>query len=184
MDEIDYKLRSQNPTLISHVSMARIIKHIFAFVLRLCDFSIVFLQAISKLIETIKKKKDISKVNNFLDNYDFLNIFSLVFILFLYIHIFFSFLQISEFKLLLTKCNSDDSIVSTSACQALVVLGETGLWDVKSALATFMACLSSLKYVLLTYVHITYVHLKRTVSVQCVIYNMYLFPIMHQYHKF
>jgi len=42
MDEIDYKLRSQNPTLISHVSMTRIIKYIFAFVLRLCDFSNVF----------------------------------------------------------------------------------------------------------------------------------------------
>ncbi|EGI66847.1 Uncharacterized protein G5I_04654 [Acromyrmex echinatior] len=90
MDEIDYKLRSQNPTLISH--------------------------AISKLIEAIRKKleteeKDISKI--------------------------------SEFKLLSTKCNSDDSIVSTSACQALFILGETGLWDVKSALATFMACLAS-----------------------------------------
>ncbi|KAG5313703.1 FOCAD protein, partial [Acromyrmex insinuator] len=92
MDEIDYKLRSQNPTLISH--------------------------AISKLIEAIRKKleteeKDISKI--------------------------------SEFKLLSTKCNSDDSIVSTSACQALFILGETGLWDVKSALATFMACLASSK---------------------------------------
>ncbi|KYM96532.1 hypothetical protein ALC62_12796 [Cyphomyrmex costatus] len=71
MDEIDYKLRSQNPTLVSH--------------------------------------------------------------------------YISEFKLLSTRCNSDDFIVSTSACQALFVLGETGLWDIKSALATFMACLSSSK---------------------------------------
>ncbi|KAL6256360.1 hypothetical protein P5V15_012477 [Pogonomyrmex californicus] len=91
MDEIDYKLRSQNPTLISY--------------------------AISRLIEIIRKKlieeKDISKI--------------------------------SEFKLLSSKCNSEDSIVSTSACQALVVLAETGLWDIKSALATFMACLSSSK---------------------------------------
>ncbi|KMQ95847.1 hypothetical protein RF55_3913 [Lasius niger] len=92
MDEIDYKLKSQNPTLISH--------------------------AISKLIDVIKKKleveeKDISKI--------------------------------AEFKLLSSKCNSDDSIVSTSACQALIVLVEIGLWDVKSALASFMACLSSSK---------------------------------------
>ncbi|XP_011160080.1 focadhesin [Solenopsis invicta] len=91
MDEIDYKLRSQNPTLISH--------------------------AISKLIEIIRKKLEVEK----------------------------DILKISEFKLLSSKCNSDDSIVSTSACQALVVLGETGLWDVKSALATFMGCLSSSK---------------------------------------
>ncbi|XP_072755214.1 focadhesin [Anoplolepis gracilipes] len=92
MDEIDYKLKSKNPTLISH--------------------------AISKLIDVIKKKleveeKDISKI--------------------------------AEFKLLSSKCNSNDSVVSTSACQALIVLVETGLWDVKSALASFMACLSSSK---------------------------------------
>ncbi|XP_050466238.1 focadhesin isoform X2 [Cataglyphis hispanica] len=53
--------------------------------------------------------------------------------------------HIAEFKLLSSKCNSNDSIVSTSACQALIVLVETGLWDVKSALASFMACLSSSK---------------------------------------
>jgi len=39
MDEIDYKLRSQNPTLISHVSMARIIKHIY---LHLCSNCVIF----------------------------------------------------------------------------------------------------------------------------------------------
>jgi len=42
----------------------------------LYEYSIVFSQAISKLIEAIRKKleteeKDISKVNYFLDNYDF-----------------------------------------------------------------------------------------------------------------
>lgn len=68
---------------------------------------------------------------------------NLIFILFLYNFL----LQIAEFKLLSSKCNSNDSIVSTSACQALIVLVETGLWDVKSALASFMACLSSSKYV-------------------------------------
>ncbi|XP_011872264.1 PREDICTED: focadhesin [Vollenhovia emeryi] len=92
MDEIDYKLRSQNPTLISH--------------------------AISKLIEVIDKKLETEEKN---------------------------ISKISEFKLLSSKCNSEDSIVSTSACQALVVLGESGLLDVKSALATFMALLSSSK---------------------------------------
>jgi len=66
-----------------------------------------------------------------------------LFILFIYI----SLLQIAEFKLLSSKCNSNDFIVSTSACQALIVLVETGLWDVRFALANFMACLSSSKYV-------------------------------------
>jgi len=42
----------------------------------LYEYSIVFSQAISKLIEAIRKKleteeKDISEVNYFLDNYDF-----------------------------------------------------------------------------------------------------------------
>lgn len=67
-----------------------------------------------------------------------------------YLYIFFyyiSLLQIAEFKLLSSKCNSTDSIVSTSACQALIVLVATGLWDVRPALASFMACLSSSKYV-------------------------------------
>lgn len=70
MDEIDYKLRSQNPTLISHVSIARKIGGMFCAVI-LYNYSITaFLQAISKLIEAIKKKleaeeKNISKVNNF-----------------------------------------------------------------------------------------------------------------------
>ncbi|XP_077265595.1 focadhesin [Temnothorax americanus] len=92
MEEIDYKLRSKNPILISH--------------------------ATSKLIEIIKKKLETEEKN---------------------------ISNISEFKLLSSKCNSEDSIVSTSACQALVILGETGLWDIKCALATFMACLSSSK---------------------------------------
>lgn len=92
MDEIDYKLKSQNPTLISH--------------------------AISKLIDMVKKKLEVEEKD---------------------------ISEIAEFKLLSTKCNSDDFIVSTSACQALIVLVEIGLWDVKSALASFMACLSSSK---------------------------------------
>lgn len=118
--------------------------------MQLYCYLIVLLQAISKLIDVIKKKleveeKDISKVNRVLIlmiiiyNY----MINLPFVLLLYI----SPLQIAEFKLLSSKCNSDDSIVSTSACQALIVLVEIGLWDVKSALASFMACLSSSKYV-------------------------------------
>lgn len=71
MDEIDYKLKTQNPTLISHVNISIIsnIDYIYLYLVQLC-YSIVFQQAISKLIDAIKKKleteeKDISKVNNF-----------------------------------------------------------------------------------------------------------------------
>lgn len=72
MDEIDYKLKTQNPTLISHVNISMIsyIDYIYLYLVQLCS---IFQQAISKLIDAIKKKleteeKDISKVNNF-NNY-------------------------------------------------------------------------------------------------------------------
>ncbi|KOC63321.1 Focadhesin [Habropoda laboriosa] len=93
MDEIEYKLGSKNPVLISH--------------------------AISKLFDTIKKKKCDQQTN----------------------HIS----KIAEFKLLLTKRDSTDVTLSITACQALSALVENGLWDINEALSTFTSSLSSIK---------------------------------------
>ncbi|XP_054010587.1 focadhesin isoform X1 [Hylaeus anthracinus] len=93
MDEIEYKLESSNPVLISH--------------------------AISKLYDSIKKKR---------------NDESTVIIT-----------NLAEFKLLSTKCNSTDTTLSLSACQALIMLVENGLWDISDALSTFTSNLSSIK---------------------------------------
>ncbi|EFN80200.1 Uncharacterized protein KIAA1797 [Harpegnathos saltator] len=92
MDEIEYKLKSQDPTLISH--------------------------AISKLVQTIIEKSSKEE--------DIRNI--------------------PEFQTLTLKCNSDDPMVSTSACQALVILVKVGLYTSKSAIATFLSVCSSKNY--------------------------------------
>ncbi|XP_076235300.1 focadhesin isoform X2 [Calliopsis andreniformis] len=93
MDEIEYKLESTNPVLISH--------------------------AISKLIYSIKKKMDDQTTD----------------------HIS----KVAEFKLLLTKRDSTNMVLSMSACQALIALVEDKLWDIREALATFVSNLSSIK---------------------------------------
>ncbi|XP_076762769.1 focadhesin [Xylocopa sonorina] len=93
MDEIEYKLQSNNSVLISH--------------------------AISKLFESIKKKKCDRQTD----------------------HIS----KIAEFKLLLTKVDSMDVTVSMSVCQALIALAENGLWDINEALSTFTSSISTMK---------------------------------------
>ncbi|XP_032674486.1 focadhesin-like [Odontomachus brunneus] len=92
MDEIEYKLKSQDPTLISH--------------------------AISKLVQIIIEKSKLEK----------------------------DIAKISEFQILTLKCKSDDSVVSTSACQALIIFVEAGLYTSKSAIATFLSVCSSTNY--------------------------------------
>ncbi|XP_029048678.2 focadhesin [Osmia bicornis bicornis] len=93
MDEVDYKLDSGNPVLISH--------------------------AISKLFDSIKKKKNDQQTD----------------------HVS----KTAEFKLLLTKRDSGDTVLSISACQGLIALVENGLWDISEALSTFTSSLSSIR---------------------------------------
>ncbi|XP_003707265.2 focadhesin [Megachile rotundata] len=93
MDEIDYKLESTNPVLISH--------------------------AISKLFDCIKKKKNDQQTD----------------------HVS----KTDEFKLLLMKRDSTDTVLSISACHGLIALVENGLWDISEALATFTSSLSSIR---------------------------------------
>ncbi|XP_043255223.1 focadhesin [Colletes gigas] len=93
MDEIEYKLESKDPVLISH--------------------------AISKLIDSIKKKRN-DQITNPVTN-------------------------IAEFKLLSIKRDSTDNVLSLSVCQALITLVENGLWDISEALSTFASSLFSIK---------------------------------------
>ncbi|XP_014484720.1 PREDICTED: focadhesin isoform X2 [Dinoponera quadriceps] len=54
--------------------------------------------------------------------------------------------HIPEFQALISKCRNDDSIVSTTACQALIILVEARLYASKSAIATFLSVCSPKNY--------------------------------------
>ncbi|XP_066592979.1 focadhesin [Prorops nasuta] len=91
MDEIEYKLKTKNPVLISH--------------------------AISTLLQIINKKYEIT------ENLDVL--------------------QMQEYKLLVSNCQSDVPALCVSANQALVILAQNGLVPTSTLMFSFISCLRS-----------------------------------------
>ncbi|XP_043278207.1 focadhesin [Venturia canescens] len=92
MDVIEYKLASNNPTLISH--------------------------AIWKLLDAVKEKVENGESES----------------------------KITELKFLLSQCESNNGIISITACQALVTLAESRILPTATILSNLTVCLGKAKH--------------------------------------